>query len=352
LFPVSFGGWSISAGAAMKRKKRLTRLLEIVLLLQGRPDWRPKALAEHFGVSQTRIYQDIRELVSAGVPVYFCGDGYKLGDGFSLGPTSLTADEILALLYPGYLFSPEDGPTNVQSLLQAKLTSCLPPSLRGRFHASRVKVPSGTARGPRFRRLHEAVTERRRLRITYASRASGKTTEREIDPYALIFRRHSWYLIAKCHRRREVRKFRVDRIRSVASTPARFPEPEQFSLEEYTRGWWEVYGGEPVNVAVRFSRRVADLIRGHAPRPGQTIQELPGGEIIYRVEVRGVLEISWWIMQYGPDAEVLEPKELREMVRDNAKRMVDLYTRGHRAVKRAGRVAEAMGPYYSGRGGE
>ena len=338
--------------AWVKRDKRLTRLLKIILLVQARPDWRPRMLAKHFHVSQTRIHQDIRELVEAGVPICFSGNGYKIAGEFVLSSTSLSPDEVLELLYPQHLFSGDalGGEASVEpadSLLEAKLASCVPGPLRARFAGSRIRVSSATAKGPRFRRLHDAVAERRRIRIKYASRASGRTADREVDPYALIFRRHAWYLIGWCHRRSEVRKFRVSRIRSVLYTQLHFPEPRDFSLEEYARGWWEVFGGEPVNVAVRFGRRVADLIRDRAPRPGQTIQELPGGDIIYRAHVHGIDEVGWWIMQYGPDAEVLEPGELRELMQANAVRMLRTYGRTRKAPRAASKVAEKLEPYYA-----
>jgi len=332
-----------------KKRKRLSRLLEMILLIQSRPDWRPKKLAEHFGVSQTRIYQDIRELVTAGVPICFSGEGYKIVGDLVLGSTTLTGEEMLELLYPRYLFGEDGDAGSRRSLLEAKLASCLPGPLRTGLTSDRIKIGSATPRGPQFRRLHDAVAERRRIRIRYASRASGRTADREVDPYALIFRKHAWYLIARCRTRREVRKFRVSRILSVLYTPLHFPEPKEFSLQGYTSGWWEVFGGPPTNVAVRFRRQVADLIRGRTPHPGQTIQELPGGDIIYRVNVRGIQEIGWWIMQYGPAAEVLEPKELRDLIRDNAENMLRLYARESARPGATPRAAEELGPYHAGR---
>jgi len=327
-----------------RKKKRISRLLEMVLLVQSRPDWRPKKLAEHFGVSQTRIHQDIKELVTAGVPICFSGEGYKLAGGCVLGSTTLSAEEVLELLYPKFLFA-ADSPGPSRTLLQAKLAACLPAGLRGSFEervsGSRIKVESATRLRPTFRRLHDAVAERRRVRVRYASRSSGRTTERELDPYALIFRKHSWYLIAKCHTRQAVRKFRMSRILSVMFTALCFAPPGDFSLEEYTRGWWNVFGGERVNVAVRFSRRVADLIRDLPERAGQTLQELPGGDIIYRVTVRGTREVGWWILQYGSDAEVLEPKILREQMRCTAERMLRVYARRPAVAK----VAESFDSY-------
>lgn len=335
-----------------KRRKRLGRLLEMILLIQSRPDWRPRKLAEHFGISETRIYHDIRELVAAGLPIYFAGGGYRLAGGSVLGSARLSASEVVELLYPKHLFADDGLPQPSETLLEAKLAACLPEPLRGSlgsgFERSRIRLASSTRRTPHFQRLHDAIAERRRVLIRYASRASGRTMDREVDPYALIFRRHSWYLVAKCQLRREVRKFRLSRIQSVGTTPLHFAEPKDFSLEDYTAGWWEVFGGPPANVAVRFTRRVADLIRDQAPRMGQTIQELPGGDVIYRVRVRGIQEIAWWIMQYGADAEALEPAELRDFIRTHAERMVRLYARvAHEPA--LGKVAEHAAPYTAGR---
>jgi predicted DNA-binding transcriptional regulator YafY len=330
-----------------KKKKRVARLIEMVLLIQARPDWRPGKLAKHFGISETRIYQDIKELVAAGVPIYFARGGYRIAGDFVLRSAELTPDEILDLLYPDYLFAGESAARPSQTLLEAKMALCMPRSLDARsgLAKGRVRVTSSTPKGPQFRRLHDAVSERRRIKIRYASRSSSKTTEREVDPYALVFRKHSWYLIAKCHTRQSVRKFSVSRILSVVLTKLRFPEPRDFSLQEYTEGWWEVFGGDTVDVAVRFNRRIADLIRDRLPRPGQSIQELHGGDVIYRVSVRGIQEISWWIMQYGPDAEVLEPAALRDLIADNAARVLKVYRGGAQRTRRALKVAEEPAGY-------
>jgi proteasome accessory factor B len=44
--------------------------------------------------------------------------------------------------------------------------------------------------------------------------------------------------------------------------------------------------------------------------------------------VSGLEEISWWILGYGDQAEVIRPPALRELVRQRAARMVERYDRG------------------------
>ncbi|MFW6159325.1 MAG: helix-turn-helix transcriptional regulator, partial [Planctomycetota bacterium] len=131
----------------MKKKKRLSRLIEMVLLIQSRPDWRPSALAEHFGISQTRIHQDIRVLVSAGIPIYFEGDGYKIARGPALESISISPEEALQLFYPDHLFRNDGGPAP-EAVLRAKLLAALPADVRQKLSApasrTRVQVRSAT----------------------------------------------------------------------------------------------------------------------------------------------------------------------------------------------------------------
>jgi predicted DNA-binding transcriptional regulator YafY len=46
---------------------------------------------------------------------------------------------------------------------------------------------------------------------------------------------------------------------------------------------------------------------------------------MFEVEVAGLMEIAWWILGYGDQAEVVEPAELREMIRSHASNMLRQY---------------------------
>jgi predicted DNA-binding transcriptional regulator YafY len=69
-----------------------------------------------------------------------------------------------------------------------------------------------------------------------------------------------------------------------------------------------------VDVVIRFGRDVAQRVaetRWH-PRQSETSEE--DGSLLWRARVSGVLEIRSWILGWGPDAEVLEPADLRDWV--------------------------------------
>ena len=51
------------------------------------------------------------------------------------------------------------------------------------------------------------------------------------------------------------------------------------------------------------------------------------GSLLFEVDVDGIGEISWWIMGYGAEAEVLEPPQLRERMAKHVARLADTYAK-------------------------
>jgi len=293
------------------RPARVSRLLEMVSLLQSRPGWKAETLARRFGVSTTRIYSDIRALREAGVPVRRAARGYAIDPSFFLPSVRLTPREVLTLLFPQEVFTGAQADHEVFQAARAKLLSLLPEPLR---ESARKLLESTDVRPRVFQHLRQAVAERRRVSLLYSGRKSDELRRIQVDPYALAFRRHAWYLVGMSAAHGEVRKFRVSRIAAVEDTPLHFTVPRDFNLEDHFNGAWFVFEGEPREVAIKFSPSVARLIRDRALHREHSIQTLSDGTVIYRAVVRNLDEVAWWLVQYGEEAVVLEPPELREKV--------------------------------------
>jgi predicted DNA-binding transcriptional regulator YafY len=72
------------------------------------------------------------------------------------------------------------------------------------------------------------------VRLAYLD-AAQLATEREFDCYGLAYRGGAWYAVGHCHLRRDLRSFRLDRVRSVEALPASFGRPEGFDVLAYLR---------------------------------------------------------------------------------------------------------------------
>jgi predicted DNA-binding transcriptional regulator YafY len=80
-------------------------------------------------------------------------------------------------------------------------------------------------------------------------------------------------------------------------------------------------------VRVRFSKERAPYIREACWHHSQSFSEEPDGSLLFEVDVNEPREVGWWVLQWGADAEVLEPESLRQELHVTAERLVELYAK-------------------------
>jgi len=59
----------------------------------------------------------------------------------------------------------------------------------------------------------------------------------------------------------------------------------------------------------------------------QKITKLPNGSLEMTFRVAGLDEIKRWVLSFGPECQVLEPEELKEMVRKDLSRNLAQYSK-------------------------
>ena len=154
------------------------------------------------------------------------------------------------------------------------------------------------------------------VKTLYNSRNSRQVQERFIDPYYLIFRQSRLYLIGYCHLRKEIRTFRLSRFVKVSLTPETF-EMGKFSLKSYLKDSWSIErGNQPTTFLVRFSQTVSPYIQEEEfySKPKTWLQQ--DGSLLFQATASSPEEFVRWVLQFGPEAEILEPEKYREYMRD------------------------------------
>lgn len=123
----------------------------------------------------------------------------------------------------------------------------------------------------------------------------------------------------------QFRLFRLERIRSFNITNDKFKPDGSFDLDKYFEYSWAVYGGEPYDIKIRFSKNVADMIRTGRRHHTEKINNLKNGGIDYTIRASGLEEISRWLIGFGADAKVIYPKKLSELICDLAEGACEIY---------------------------
>lgn len=164
--------------------------------------------------------------------------------------------------------------------------------------------------------VRRAAHERHKVRLTYQGSGDAAPVARTACPYGLVFAERMWYLVAHCERGEGLRFFRVDRIHAAEPLAATFAEPADFSLEEQVRDG-RLFSGEAASrLRVRFSPAVARWI---AEREGR--QPEADGSLTVEYPLADPEWAIRHVLQYGPEARVLEPAWLVERVRERLRAM-------------------------------
>jgi predicted DNA-binding transcriptional regulator YafY len=187
--------------------------------------------------------------------------------------------------------------------------------------AARREVPSQF-----FELVGLALTQRRRLRITYFTRSRNETSERTLSPQRLVHHRNTWYLDAWCHARKALLRFALDAIREalVLDEPAK--ELALATVEKTLDEGYGIYHGEKLQWATLvFTPQSAIWVAPEQWHPDQKSRKLPDGSLELKVPYTYDSELLMDIQRHGADVRVVSPVELRDKLLAGLRRAVDQY---------------------------
>jgi predicted DNA-binding transcriptional regulator YafY len=171
--------------------------------------------------------------------------------------------------------------------------------------------------------LLAAARDRRACAIVYAKASATDMDARLVHPYAIVHAEGAWYVVAWCAVKEGMRVFRMDRILEAADTDVTFEVPAGFDHREWVAAR-RVYRAEhDTEVRVRYSPRIARWVRERADGWPGGWQEEPDGSVVVCHRVADPHWVVTHALTYGPEAEILEPEEVRALVREVVGRMAE-----------------------------
>lgn len=287
------------------------------------------------------MFRDLNLLKLSGVPLFFHPERqrYSIGETYYRPPASFTTEEALALVVLCHeLGDPAHLPFFSSARSAAvKLEAGLPARLRehlrrvsGAIHISSPPHAALDGRQPYFDQILSAIAEQHALRVAYQSPIEPDLIITKLHPYRMVYSQRSWYAIARSSLHRSTRTFNINRIRKLELLDETYQAPAAFSLDRYLGNAWRLIPepGPDRDVHVRFSPLVAKNVAEVTWHKTQQTSFLPDGALDFRCTVSGLREISWWILGYGGEAEVVAPDELRQIIASHVARLVDRYGSG------------------------
>jgi proteasome accessory factor C len=306
-------------------------MLVIVPYLVQHPGTSLDSAAEIFGVPREQLRRDLDLLFMSGLPPYGPGDlidvdvdedggvWISMADHFAR-PLRLTRPEALAV----YLRATEllatpgipDAPALASAL--AKLRDALGPDTLG--DAAGIEGAVTGSAPAHLDALRAAAADLRRIRIDYTAASTGERSVREVEPEAVFASAGHWYVVAWDVAADGERLFRADRVSAVEETGERFAPR---GLEGAGR---QLYTAGDQDLAVRLLLRPAARWVAEYYVTDDVVTR-PDGTVEATLPARQTRWIAKLLLRLGPDADVLDPPELRAEISQIAAAALDRYSR-------------------------
>ena len=287
---------------------QINRLFSIVYILLDKKTITAKELAERFEVSVRTIYRDVETLSIAGIPIYTNkgkGGGISLIENFVLNKSVLSEKEQNEILM------------SLQSLNATKFLDVEPVLKRlstifNRESTNWIDVDFsqwGSDEKEKFNILKTAILSKSNVSFDYFS-SYGEKTLRTVEPLKLVFKGQGWYLYGFCRLKCEFRIFKITRIKTLNLLDE--PFTRDIPIDIWSEGE-KSYENKMITVILKIDERMAyrlydefnqDNIKKNPDRSFTVTVTFPESDWIYG-----------YVMSYGEYAEVIEPKDIREIIK-------------------------------------
>lgn len=318
-------------------RAQVARLLALAPYLQSRTGVPLAQVAADFGVRPEQIVKDLRVLWMCGLPGLtpdkmievdfesFEDDPeglVRIGNAeFLSRPIRLGSSEASALIVALRALR-ESGGAAAGEVIERALAKLEDAAQSGTPGHVEVHLPVAGAAEAVAAELRQAVAADRQVRLDYYVPARDETTDRVVDPLAVLVTGGHSYLDAWCHVAQARRLFRVDRMHRVEVLESARTQHTDLAPRDLSEGLFETAPDDltaVLHVSAR-ARWVADYY------PVESTSELDGGglEVVLRVgDPRWLVRLA---LRLAGDAELVSPADLRAEVIGNARSTLELYT--------------------------
>ncbi len=297
-------------------------------------------LSSELGVSARTVRRDLGVLQAAGFPLdeQLGERGVKRWRMQPLGPQlQVGYADLISVMMSRRLLEPMAGTPlwDGQQRLFRKIRGALGEravqycqQLSGMLGSSGFGVSDYTRRGALLDALLLGMEERRWVQVQYGGGAADGSGMQQLGPLGLIWHNGSLYLIAWSKKRGEVRNYKVDRVLSAEAEGGpsnQFEIPEGFSLQSWQSTAFGVYRGTGARmweIRIRFRAGSARYVQESWWHATQRFEQLPDGGVELHLRLNELSAVSKWILGFGSSATVLAPVELQQLVRAEARAML------------------------------
>ena len=174
----------------------------------------------------------------------------------------------------------------------------------------------------------DAMQQNRVLFVDYKP-FQGEKFELYLQPYAMRVYNQRWYVVGRFKESGSIRNIALDRILRMEITDEEFSLPEDFDASDYYAHTVGIFVNEalkPQRVVLRTYGVSTEYMRSVPLHHSQREIATNGNESSdFEYHLNLTPELTSKLLSKGDWVEVLDPKELREKVKEQAQAIAELY---------------------------
>ena len=256
-------------------------------------------------------------LVTGRSPMAAGAEGYRIDrDSYELPEISLESDEAAAIAMAAALWDTPE----VSTLSQTAILKLRAAGLDVRSEDDLGITSGGSSRSLGSEEviagLLAAVQDRRAVEFQHRSSAAAAPTTRRVEPWGVVSHRGRWYVVGHDRDRDATRTFRLSRITAVTAVGAAdaVVVPAGTDLQQIVSAAVDSAAGSDGRTARIWvaADRAFGLRRAATTTEPADFDGEPGD--IVTLDIHSLTAVARMVLGVGPDAVVLDPPELRELV--------------------------------------
>lgn len=324
---------------AEEKKQREThtkslRLLKLEQAIQSLNYPNVERLMKELEVSRRTILRDIEELkiyYNAPIEYDYEHKGYYYTDEtFFVKNVLISESEVVALAGILPLLERYDNTPLKETITKVydTISQMLP---------NQVKVQSSLINGVKFisdpipiidqdvfKKIFEATKTHRTLSFKYRNLSSTEhTPHSNIEPYEIYCQKSDWYVVAFSHKYKKFNTYSLSRMKDIVILEEFSPDPDYDKKVHIDPNFGIWNNDSPYQkIELLFDKSINTYIIERTFHKNQTCRQNDDGTVYLSFESNQIQETLFWILSFSDAVTILNPPELKELYKENVKRML------------------------------
>lgn len=190
-----------------------------------------------------------------------------------------------------------------------------------------IKDPLPEISETTFNSIFEATRIKKTVEFYYRSISSQDYSFRKFDPYNVLCQKGNWYIIGHCHKHNDIRVYALSRMKDIEITKDKFQIEKDFNVKKYIDpefGIW-LNSEQPKKIELLFNSNLNTYILERVWHVNQECKQNPDGSVYLSFMSNQLQETLHWVLSFGSSVKVLNPPELQNKLKEEIKKLGELY---------------------------